>query len=451
LGVYNILQGHHIPLEGDAEKKLEVIPQAKFVSLQTSEFRSLKFTMLVKEGDGVKVGTPLCHAKTDDELVFTSTAAGKVHKIVRGPKRVLLSVVIEVSNTSDKIIHETWDTDKVSAASSQEIASGLKKGGVWPLLRQRPFAGIADASITPKAIFINVMATAPLAPCQAFLTNNREDDFALGLLAVSKFSDQVHLCVGAGHQPKHFANAEGVTIETFNGVHPAGLTGTHINEISPINKGETVWFISASQVALIGEYLKTGSTPAEDIIALTGANSPKQFYARVNRGAMLSDILGEVQEKSRIILGDVLNGNKVDSDDFISFYKPQVTIIPEGGTRYYPGEDKYWFGPGKESYSVWPSFLSKLFPKDKWNLDANQNGGDRTIVIPDIYEKYTPIDIHYAYLLKAIMAEDIDAMEKLGLYELEPEDVALPTFICPFKVNLAEVVDQGLALLEKEA
>jgi Na+-transporting NADH:ubiquinone oxidoreductase subunit A len=168
LGVYNILQGHHIPLEGDAEKKLEVIPQAKFVSLQTSEFRSLKFTMLVKEGDEVKVGTPLCHAKTDDELVFTSTAAGKVHKIVRGPKRVLLSVVIEVSNTSDKIIHETWDTDKVSAASSQEIASGLKKGGVWPLLRQRPFAGIADASITPKAIFINVMATAPLAPCQAF-------------------------------------------------------------------------------------------------------------------------------------------------------------------------------------------------------------------------------------------------------------------------------------------
>lgn len=447
---YQIRNSFDIPLAGAPKPTLEDIACGNEVTVSVGDYTNYKFRNLVQEGDAVKVGTPLLSVKSDESITLSSPAAGKVKSILRGARRRLLGVVVEVENTNDAEDFGIWNDSKVSSASREEIIEQIKKGGLWSFITQRPFQVLADASSSPKAIFINGMETAPLAPSQEFLVSQNSEAFALGLSAVAKLSDKAFLAVDRDCKESALKNAKGVQIEQFFGGHPAGLVGTHVNRLAPISKGDVVWSISAYEVALIGELLSTGKTPSEQIISVGGENASRNGYFKITRGTSMSNII-DLASTDRLVEGTPLFGEKRATQDPTSYKPSSLCVIPEVQEQYYLGEDKHWAGAGFTRFSVWNFFGSTLLKKKNWNLDTNQYGEHRAIVAQDLLEQYIDHDIYLTHLIKACLAEDIDMMEKLGLYELAPEDVALPTFVCPSKTNAVGIIADGLELLRKEA
>lgn len=447
---YQIRNSFDIPLAGAPKPTLEEIACGNEVTVSVGDYTNYKFSNLVQEGDAVKVGTPILAVKGDDSITLSSPAAGKIKTILRGARRRLLGIVVEVENTNDAEDFGTWKSSKVESASRKEIIEQIKKGGLWSFLTQRPFQVLADASVTPKAIFINGMETAPLAPSQEFLVSQKSEEFALGLSAVAKLAEKAFLAVHRDCKEPSLSNAKGVQIEQFFGDHPAGLVGTHINRLSPISKGDSIWSISAYEVALIGELLATGKTPSEQIISVGGENASRNGYFKIVRGTSISKII-ELVDTDRLIEGTPLFGEKRSTDDVTSYKPSSLCVVPETQEQYYLGEDRHWAGPGFTRFSLWNFFGSTLLKKKKWNLDTNQYGEHRAILLQDFLEQYIDHDIYLTHLIKACLAEDIDMMEKLGLYELAPEDVALPTFLCPSKTDAVSIIADGLELLRKEA
>ena len=449
---YHVNKGYDLQLEGEAKLELSVKEDSQLVAVNPSDIKDTKYKLLVREGDEVKVGSALATTKHDEEIALTSPVAGKVKEVIRGERRALMTIIIEVSNTDDAEDFGVWDSSKVASASSAEIVSHLKKSGLWPLLRQRPFDTMVDAEVAPKAIFVNGMDSAPNGVNQEFALRGQESEFALGLAAIANLADcKTHLCYAGESNFSAFVNAEGVEKATFTGKHPKGLVGTHIYHVSPLNKGETVWHISAQNVALIGSLLSTGKVPSSQVVCVTGANVEKKGYFKVLRGAILSDYVQGVADNSRVISGNVLAGEKRSLEQSASIYSNHVTVIPEGDTQYYLLEDKHWAMTGFERFTLWNLFMSRLAPKNKkWNLDTNRYGDVRGIVTMDAYDKYVAQDIYVNFLAKSILSQDIERMEKLGLYELAPEDVALCTFVCPSKTDFSAIVEQGLDLLRRE-
>lgn len=451
MGVYQIEKGHDLPIAGKAELKLEELPQAKTVSVNFTDFPGRKFRLLVKVGESVKAGQGLTACKAEEDLVFTSPSAGTVKEINRGARRALLNIVIELNDSVESVDYPTWDADKIQSSDQEAIASALRSSGMWQLIRQRPFSTVADPKQLPKSIFINAMNSGPNNADQEYLVQGRESEFALGLAAISKFAEgSVHLVTQPNSSVKAFTEASGVEHHTFEGVHPSGLTGTHIGLIDPINKGEIVWYARADILVLIGEFLSTGKVPTHQTIAITGEQAPINAYAKVLRGSKVSDIINVDYSALRVVHGDVLSGKALADHEGLGLYENQISVLPEGHEQFYLGEDRHWAGLGINRYSTFRLFMSKLIGKEGWNLDTNRNGDARAIVLPDVYDRFSPLDIPFNYLVKACMAEDIDSMEKLGLLELDPEDVALATFACPSKTEVSEIVRRGLAILEKE-
>lgn len=447
MAVFTIKKGFDLPLEGEASTDVENAAAAKVISVQPDDFPYHKFQVLVKVGDEVKAGTPVIASKLDSALVFCATASGKVSEIRRGERRKLLGIDIAVEG-QEAIDFGAWDITKISSSSKEDLCAHLKQAGMWPLLRQRPYSKIASMDELPKAIYVNAMATAPLAPRQEILCAGKDKEIAAAIAMLKKFQERIFFISDSQNASGH-SSIEGVEHHTFEGPHPAGLVSTHIAKLSPINKGETVWYITASQLALIGEYLITGKVPTQTTVALTGPEAPAKKYYKVLRNAQLSTIVADDAGK-RVISGNVLNGTTAGKDGFLSFYDNQVTVIQESGDRYYVGDDQHWSGPGFKSFSVHNTFFSKLLGKKKWNLPSLRNGGIRPIVQSNVYDEFVPLDIFVTFLAKACIAEDIDRMEQLGIYEIDSEDVALCTFACPSKVDISAVIADGLALIEKE-
>ena len=453
MGAFQVKKGFDIPLEGEAPRTLRDLPASPFAAFNTDEFAFTKWRLLVQEGDKVRVGTPLASAKHDENILVVSPVAGSVHQIVRGDRRKLLSVVLKNDGSGDAVDFGAWDMAKIGSAGRDALVAHLQKGGLWPLLKQRPFGKLADASRAPKALFVNGMETAPLGADQEFLLADRADEFSLGLQALLEIVPTVHLCVRQGCTLGALSQAQGVNIHTFAGPHPAGLPGTHINMISPINKGETVWTITAYQVSLIGEFLKTGKVPERQIVAVAGSAAKERGYFRATRGAQISNLVGSaLPENVRAIAGTPLFGTAKGSDECIGMRDASLCLIPESTERHYLMSDEHWAGAGFRSFSTWRLFASALCSRaKKWALDTALHGGKRAIIQQDVYERFSPLDVPLTTLVKAIPSGDIERLEQLGLYELEPEDVALCTFACPSKVDAAEEIRKGLALLEKEA
>jgi Na+-transporting NADH:ubiquinone oxidoreductase subunit A len=452
LTAYKITKGYDLPLAGEADLVLHSKDDSKFVALNVDDIKDMKYKLLVREGDTVKVGTPICQSKTDDTLNFVSTVAGKVSQINRGERRRLLNVVVEVENTEDAEDYGQWSESKIQSASAADLSAHLKKTGMWYLLRQRPFGTLVNADDAPKAIFVNGMDSSPAAPSMEFIIGQaKENTLQAGLFALGSLTEgKVHLCYDGDVESSAFASAKGVELSTFTGLHPKGLVGTHINAIDPINKGDIVWTINAKDVALIGELLLSGKVPTHEVVAVTGANVDNKAYYNVLRGAKVADFVEGVADNSRIIEGSVLDGKHVTSEDFVSPNTTQITVIPEGDQQHYLFEDRHWAMAGKERFSVWNLFVSRFSKLKQWNLDTNEYGDHRGIVAMSTYDEYIAQDIHLNFLAKAILSEDIERMEKLGLYELAPEDVALPTFICPSKTDFSAIINDGLELLRKE-
>ncbi|CAM2067785.1 Na(+)-translocating NADH-quinone reductase subunit A [Sulfidibacter corallicola] len=447
MGDYKISKGYTVPILGEAAKELVDAKHPPFVGVCPVEFKGLKPKLSVKVNDEVKVGTPLFFDKKNPELIFLSPATGRITAINYGPRRVIEEVVIATGDAYQYEIFEKHTLAQIAKVTRETLIQKLLAGGVWPYIRQRPFTKIADYTKPAKAIFVNCMDTAPLANDPSFSLKERGEDFKAGIQALKVLSDKIHLVTNGGSQGP-FGDVEGVTRHTFSGKHPAGLVGTHINKVDPINKGETVWFVHARDLVMIGQFLLSGRYPIERIVAVAGNGAQKPHYVRTQVGTKIKDLVaGNLADgEMRFISGNVLSGSLKDPEKPLGFYDDLLTIIPEGREQHLLG----WANPFKSVPSYTRAFISGFFSGTKYKMNTNINGGHRAIIVSGNYDEVVALDVHAEFLIKATLAQDIDMMEQLGILECDPEDFSLCTYICPSKTEVSQIIADGLELMEKE-
>lgn len=448
--VIKIRRGLNIPLLGSAERILQKPPGAPEYAVKPTDFHGLVPKMMVEEGTRVKAGSPLFFDKYNPDVVFTSPVSGVYRQLVRGAKRRILEVRIEPDRENDYV---DFGAGQPSSMSRDQITKKLLQSGLWPVIRQRPYSVIANTNDKPRAIFISGFKTVPLAPDLDFFVYNQENEFQLGLDVLGRLTDgDVHLSIHAKETgSKAFLEATGVRIHRFTGPHPAGNVGIQIHHIRPVNKGEVVWYVDVQDVIAIGRLFSKGIYDAQKIVALTGSEVLKPRYYKILRGAQITAFTGnnireEEDTRLRYISGDVLSGEKITPDGFIGFYDDQLTVIPEGDKPELLG----WLIPKINKFSVSRTFFSFMMPWKKYRLNTNIRSGERPFVITGLYEKVLPMDILPMQLIKSVMINDIDLMEKLGIYEVAPEDFALCEFVCPSKIEMQSIIREGLDNIRKE-
>lgn len=448
--IITLRKGLDINLAGAASKQLSALPMASEYGISPLDFEGVTPKLLVKVGDEVKAGTPLFFNKADERILFTSPVSGVVSAINRGEKRKVLSVTVTPAETQTYEAFPKLDAQK---ASRDEVVEVLLKSGLWPMIQQRPYGIIANPSDQPKAIFISAFDSSPLAPDYGFVLENEMEAVEAGIALMGRLTEgKVHLSMLKGSEGK-FAQVKGAELHTFAGKHPAGNVGVQIHHIDPVNKGEVVWTVNIQDVAIIGRLVKEGKVDMTKTIALVGSEVEAPQYYKMIAGARIDSVVaGKVKAQKegdsvRIISGNVLTGAKRSQAEFVGSCANQLTLIPEG--------DKFelfgWMMPRFKKFSVSRAYFSWLFPKKQYTLDTNLNGGERPFVVSGLYEQYLPMDIYPVYLLKACLAGDIDKMENLGIYEVIEEDIALCEFVDPSKIEMQQVLRDGINLMIKEA
>lgn len=442
-----IRKGLDIRLKGEAEKVLVQADPAKVVAIKPTDFHGLVPKLLVKPGDTVQAGSPLFCDKYNERVLWASPVSGEVAEVVRGEKRRIMEVRV-LADSQQR--YEDFGAGDPGTMNRETIIQKLLKSGAWPVIKQRPYDVVANPAQEPKAIFVSAFDSAPLAPDADLVVRNHGADFQTGLDALGKLTKgRVHLCASDKTAAREVIDAKGVVLHSFSGPHPAGNVGVQIHSISPINKGEVVWSVGLQDVILIGRLFRQGKLDASRVVALTGSEARNPKYVRTTIGAPLKDITGAVEGKVRVISGNPLTGDNAGADGFLGFYHTQVTLLPEGDEPKFFITDG-WAAPGFDKFSANRSFPTWLMPGKKFAPDTNQNGEERAFVMSGQYEKVFPFDIYPVHLLKAILANDIDQMERLGLYEVAPEDFALCEFVCTSKINSQQIVRDGLDALKKE-
>lgn len=444
--VIKIRKGLTINLAGEAEKTVtEVNP--KFCAIKPTDFVGVFPKLVVQEGDVVKAGTPLFFDKYHEKIHFSSPISGKVKEIRRGEKRILLEIVIESDGNDLAIDFGKEDPNKLKR---EDIIEKLLNSGLWPVIRQRPYSTVADPDAKPKSIFISAFDTSPLAPDYDLIVHKNGEAFQAGIDALAKLTEGiVHLNISADAQPSGvFMNCKKVQINKFSGKHPAGNTGTQIAFLDPINKGDAIWYLRPQEVLHIGRFFLTGKIDATHMVALTGSEVNRPHYFKTKIGASVTDLIKDSLQSNnvRYISGNPLTGKQIDKVGYVGFYDSQVSVIPEGDHYEFFG----WALPGLKKFSFSHSFLSWLTPKAKYKLDTNYNGSVRAYVMTGQFEKVFGWDIYPLQLIKAILIEDVDLMEKLGIYEVDEEDFALCEFIDTSKTEIQAIVRKGLDLMRKE-
>lgn len=446
---YKIKKGLNIPLKGNAEKVLNNAGRSREYAIKPPDFYGVVPKMLVQKGEQVKVGSPLFYNKYNEMVIFTSPVSGVFKGVVRGEKRRIMEVRIDASEEDDYMDFGSADPKNIS---SDRIIEKLLSSGLWATIRQRPYSIIANPEDRPKSIFISAFDTSPLAPDMDFLVNGQEESFQTGLYALAQLTEgKVHLSINEkDNLSEAFTNAKNVQINKFTGPHPAGNVGIQIHHIDPLNPGEVVWYIDVQNVIMIGRLFRKGIYDPRKIIAVTGSEIIKPRYWRIIQGASIKNLMENNlimdEDHLRFISGNVLTGSKIRRDGFVGFYDSQVTVIPESNKPEFLG----WLFPGINKYSTSGTFLSSFTPWKKHRIDTKLHGGNRAFVLTGKYEKVLPMDIYPVQLLKAIMINDIELMEKLGIYEIAPEDFALCEFICPSKIEVQTIIREGLDNLLKE-
>ncbi len=445
--VIKIKKGLNIQIQGTAEKIYLTPERSETYAVKPPDFPRLMPKLAVKVGHKVKAGTILFFDKYKPDIKFASPVSGEVTAVNRGERRRILEVVIKPNET---IEYEKFKEVDPKNISREEITQKILSSGLWPLIRQRPYAIIADPDKKPKAIFISGFDTAPLAPDLDFVVKGYEEDFQVGINVLKKLTTgKIHIVLNAEYPAaKTFTESQGVEFHHFKGPHPAGNVGIQIHHIDPVNKGDVVWYLQPQGIIILGRLFKDGIYDARKIIALTGSEVKKRAYYKIITGASIEPLVkNNVEEGNlRYISGNVLTGTKITKIGHIGFYDNQVSVIPEGNYFEFLG----WALPGFNKYSSSRSYWSWLNSKKKYKIDTNLKGGKRALVISGEYEKVLPMDIYPVHLLKAILVEDIDLMEKLGIYEVAEEDFALCEFICTSKINVQSIVRQGFELMIRE-
>lgn len=443
-----IRKGSDIRLKGEAEKTLESSVTSKVYAIKPTDFHGLTPKMVVKEGAQVKAGDPLFFDKYSAEIKYNSPVSGTLKAIVRGEKRRILAV--EVESDSNQTFRDFGSVDPKSL-KREDLMMRLLDGGVWPCIKQRPYDIVARPDQKPRAIFISGFDSSPLAPDPDFVMDGLMDDFQVGVDALNVLADGGEVYLSHRKGSKVFDSVQGVDHYEVNGPHPAGNVGVQIHHIAPLNKGEAIWSVNPQDVANIGRLLRTGKMDLQRVVALTGSevNSPRYF--RVTVGVKLGAITdGNLKEGNvRFISGNVLTGDSVTAENYLGFYHHQITIIPEGHAPKFLLTDG-WLSPGLSKLSLSQAYPAWLLGGKEFEVDTNINGEERAFVVTGQYEKVFPFDIYPVHLVKAIMVNDIDQMEKLGIYEVAPEDFALCEFSCTSKINVQEIVRQGLDTIMEE-
>lgn len=444
-------RGLDIPLEGEPEGEIrpfEVNGQKtlpKQISLNLDLFEYTKFKLLVRVGNEVKIGQPLAEDKKYPEKKFVSPAGGKVAEIRRGVKRRLLDIVIDVAEKEEFL---DWGTFNLAGKTPDQLKEHLLQAGVFPHLRQRPFNHSANPTKKPRYILIRALESYPFTPPAEMQLKGHEGDFQLGLSALSLLSEgAVHLVYREGSTCSAFTAAKDVTKHTAEGPHPIGTNSILIHHLSPIRDGDdVVWTLGVHEVIGIGYLLRTGHYFTEKVISIAGSGvlPGKRGYFRLREGMPISSlVVGRVEnEPMRLISGNPLTGKKVESNDFLGFEESVFTVIPENTHR----EFLHFFRLGIDKYTASRTYLSGMLPqaKRKYFFNTSMHGEHRGFISAEPYDKVLPMNISTVHLVKAVMAEDFDLAEELGILEVTPEDFALATFVCPSKIEMVQIMKQGL-------
>lgn len=446
--VIKIKKGLNIPLVGEADNVIINAAKSTRYALVPDDFHGIVPKILVKSGDKIKVGTPLMCSKNRPEICFVSPVSGEVVEVVRGERRKVMEIVLKSDDKFDTVDFGKPDVSKMTAA---EIKDTLLRSGLFPYIKQRPYDIIANPEDTPRDIFVTAIDSAPLAPEFPLVLKREEESLKAGLEALVKLTDgKVYL--GVDNNNPVSVTLPGCEVVRFEGKHPVGNVGVQIAAIAPVNKGETVWTMSAFDLLLIGRLFNTGKLDFTRVIALTGSEIERPEYLKTVVGCSVDVLLnGNLKDdgrNKRIISGNVLTGTHIDEKDYLRFYSSQITVIPEGDDC---NEFLGWAMPGFGKFSVSHTFLAWLRGgKRKYDIDARIRGGERGIIMSGEYDKVFPMDILPEFLVKAVIAFDIDKMENLGIYEVAPEDFALCEFVDTSKLPLQQIIRNGLDELMKE-
>ncbi len=447
---FRLKRGYDIPLDGAAAPEIVNAPKPSSVALRPCDLPGVKLRLLVKEGDPVKIGTPLLHSKSREDWVFTSPGGGTVKAINRGHRRTLMSIVIELDENEEAEEFSSYDASALADLSREDVRKQLIASGLLSFFRERPFNYVANPEHEPRDIFVSTFDSAPLAPDLGLLVKDNETAFQAGLDVCSCLTDgRVHVALDGRRSdlPTAFVSAENVELHKFSGPHPAGCVGVQMHHIAPIKgRNDVVWHIDVAGLIAIGKLFLSGRFDPSTIVVVAGSSAAERKYYRTRFGAPIDSFVKTEGNDIRIITGNVLTGKKVEKEGFIGHYDNLVTVIPEPTEAEFAG----WMLPGFDKASWFRGFMSKLIPGKKFAQPARMNGGHRAFVQSTIYEDVLPMDVLPVFLAKSCMYEDIEEMEQLGIYEVCEDEVALCEYICPSKTEFQTVIRNGLNLIEKE-
>lgn len=445
--VIKLHKGLNINLKGKPAQEFFNVNEPDAYALVPDDFHGVTPKVVVKEQENVKAGDALFVDKNHPEVKFVSPVSGVVTAVTRGERRKVLSITVVADKNQSYVEFGKKDVSKMSG---EEVKAALLEAGLFAFFVERPYAVTANPNATPKAIFVSAFDKNPLAAEFGFVLKGQEKDFQTGLDALAKIA-KTHLgiCVCQQENPA-LANAKNVTVTAFDGPNPAGNVGVQINHVCPINKGEVVWTLGAEEVIFIGRLFNNGHVDFTRTVALTGSEVKAPAYCKLAVGASLKNVFaGRVNEGQplRYINGNPLTGKQTAADGYLAAHATSLTVIPEGSDTH---EFLGFIMPRTDQFSTSRSYFSWLCGKKEYTLDARVKGGERHMIMSGEYDKVFPMDIYPEYLVKAIIAGDIDRMEALGIYEVAPEDFALCEFVCSSKVEVQRIVRQGLDMLRKE-
>ena len=445
--VIKLRKGLDINLKGKAAKQKFSVKAAAQYALVPDDFVGMTPKVVVREGDKVKAGDALFVNKKQTDVKFASPVSGVVQAVVRGDRRKVLRVVVEADKDQQYV---DFGQKQVASLDGDAVVKALLEAGLFGYINQLPYAVSTTPDQKPRAVFVSALRDMPLAGDFEYELQGNEEDFQTGLTALSKVAP-VYLGIGAKQTSKALTEAKDVEVNVFDGPCPAGNVGVQVNNIAPVNKGEVVWTVDPTAVIFFGRLFRTGKVDLRRLVAVAGSEITKPEYAEVLVGQPIADLLeGRLAAKDhvRIINGNPLTGRKATMDDFVGGHTSEITVIPEGDNV---DEMLGWILPRTNDFSVSRSYFSWLFGKNKeYALDARVKGGERHMIMSGEYDKVLPMDIYAEYLIKAIIAGDVDRMEQLGIYEVAPEDFAVAEFVDSSKLELQHIVRQGLDMLRKE-
>ena len=456
MATFNLEKGYDLNLEGQPDKEIISISSPEIIKIDPQVFKYIKPKLVVKVDDLVKVGTPLFFDKNNSEINHVSPCSGKIKSIDYGERRKVLSINIENDKEYNQI--ELMNLDKFFSLSSirdlkeDSTKKIINEAGMWPLIRQRPFSTVADINSSPKSIFISMKPTDPLAVDQLFLLNHNSTGFVEGIDAISNLTKgEINIILDKNQDPSLLDSLDKVKIHYFSGPHPSGNVGVHMHYIDPISsKDDVIWYLSVQDICKIGRLFVDGIINTTKIISMGGPKCKKPSYLEVYNGTPLSHINDELElginESCVSISGSVLSGNYIQLDNALNFYHEILSLLKNSHERHFLG----WILPGFNKFTLTNTFVSKLINSNN-QIDHNmKNGSNRAIVPIGLWEKVLPIDILPNFLIRSILAADIEDMEKLGIYECSEEDFALCSLICQSKIEVSQIIQEGLDLMYEE-